>query len=135
MGFIWSNLDESSDRLRRKVFVVAGYLARQAAWAEIERQWLLRLEQECDPEPMRYFSSNEYLYLTGEFKRFRDPDRYPKPKGREAAKVVRDDLQQIMRASDAMGFGLGVNLKDYRDIRKVHGQERRLVLILTNRLM
>src|SRR5437667_8497211 len=114
MGFIWLSLDESSDRLRRKVFVVAGYLARQAAWTEIERQWTLRLEQECDPEPMRYFSTSECMYLTGEFRRFRDPEKYPKPKGRQAADTIRDDLQKIMRVSDEMGFALGINLKDYR---------------------
>ena len=53
MGFIWSVLDESSDRLQRKAFVVAGYLARQAAWADIERFWSRRLEQESDPRPKR----------------------------------------------------------------------------------
>jgi len=115
MGFIWSALDESSDRLQRKVYVVAGYLARQAAWTEIERQWTLRLERECDPEPMKYFSSSECMHLTGEFRRFR---KYPKPKGREAANAVREDLHQILRSANAMGFALGINLKDYRAMRK-----------------
>jgi hypothetical protein len=73
MGFIWAALDESSDRLQRKAFVVAGYLARQAAWADIERFWSRRLEQEADPRPMRYFSTQECLHLSGEFRRFRDP--------------------------------------------------------------
>ncbi len=118
MGFIWSSLDESSDRLRRKVFVVAGYLARQAEWTDIERQWMLRLERERDPEPIRYFSTSECMSLTGEFRRFHDLNKYPKPKGRQAANAVRDDLQQILRASNAVGFALGVNLKDYRDVRR-----------------
>jgi hypothetical protein len=118
MGFLWSALDESSDRAKRKMFVVAGYLARQAAWTDIERYWMLRLERESDPEPMKYFSTHECMYLTGEFKRFRDPIKYPKPKGRVAADAVRDDLNAILRSASAMGFGLGVNLKDYRDVRK-----------------
>ncbi len=118
MGFIWTALDESSDRAQRQMFVVAGYLARQEAWTEIERQWRLRLEQESDPEPMKYFSTHECMYLTGEFRRFRDPIRYPKPKGKIAANAVKDDLQGILRSASAIGFGLGVNLKDYRAVRK-----------------
>jgi hypothetical protein len=118
VGFIWIGLDESSDRLQRKVFVVAGYLARQSEWTEIERHWLRRLEQECNPVPMRYFSSSECAFLSGEFRRFRDATKYPKPKGRKAANAVRDDLEQILRASSAIGFVLGVNLKDYRAVRK-----------------
>src|SRR5580704_16866875 len=118
VGFIWIGLDESSDRLQRKVFVVAGYLDRQADWTEIERHWLRRLEQECDPAPMRSFSSSECSSLSGEFRRFRDETKYPKPEGRNAANAVRDDLLQILRASNARGFALGVNLKDYRAVRK-----------------
>lgn len=115
MGFLWASLDESADRQRRKVFVVAGYLARQASWTEIERQWMLRLEQECDPQPMKYFSSNECICLNGEFRRFR---KYPAAKGRQAADAVRDDLRQILRSADAVGFGMGVNMKDYRAVRR-----------------
>jgi hypothetical protein len=118
MGFIRAGLDEISDRLQCEVFVVAGYLARQAEWTEIERFWMRRLEQECDPKPMKYFSSQECRGLTGEFRRFRDPKKYPKPNGRIAADAVRDDLQGILRSSYAMGFGLGINLRDYRSVRK-----------------
>ncbi|HEX4426306.1 MAG TPA: DUF3800 domain-containing protein [Terriglobales bacterium] len=118
MGFLWTALDESSDRLQEKMFVVAGYLARQDEWTEIERQWMRRLGQESDPEPIRYFSTSECMYLTGEFKRFSDPKRYPKPNGKIAANSVRDDLMGILRASSTMGFALGINLKDYRAIRK-----------------
>jgi hypothetical protein len=115
MGFLWSSLDESSDRLKRKTFVVAGYLARQDEWTDIERHWLRRLEQECDPSPMKYFSTSECNYLTGEFRRFR---KFPKPKGREAANAVRNDLQMIMRSSSTIGLGLGIKLSEYRAIRK-----------------
>jgi hypothetical protein len=118
MGFIWIGLDESSDRLQRKVFVVAGYLARQEEWTEIERYWMRRLEQESDPRPMKYFSTSECMYLTGEFRRFRDPKKYPKPSGRIAANSIKDDLQGILKSSRAIGFALGVNLKDYRSVRK-----------------
>jgi hypothetical protein len=58
------------------------------------------------------------MSLTGEFRRFQDRLKYPKPKGREAANAIRDDLQQILRAANASGFGLGINLKDYRFVRR-----------------
>lgn len=111
MGFIWSSLDESHDRLKKRVFVVAGYIARQEEWTEIERHWLRRL----DRDGLNYFSTSECSYLTGEFRRFR---QYPKPKGKELANAVRDDLQLIMRSSSTMGLGLGIKLSDYRAIRK-----------------
>jgi hypothetical protein len=114
MGFIWIGLDQSSDRLQRQVFVVAGYLARQEEWTDIERHWMRRLDQES----MRYFSNHECMYLTGEFRRFRDPVKYPKPQGRLAANAIRDDLQGILMASSAIGFGLGVDLKQYRAVRR-----------------
>jgi hypothetical protein len=114
MGFIWAALDESSDRLQRQVFAVAGYLARQEEWTSIERHWVRRLERET----MNYFSNHECMSLTGEFRRFRDSAKYPKPQGRQAADAIRDDLQDILKASSAIGFGLGVDLKQYRAIRK-----------------
>jgi hypothetical protein len=58
------------------------------------------------------------MYLTGEFRRFKDPVKYPFPAGRQAANAIRDDLRQIMRTSNVRGFALGINLKDYRSVRK-----------------
>src|SRR6267142_2451141 len=118
MGFLWTGLDESADRERKHVFVVAGYLARQREWTEIERQWMLRLERENNPQPMKYFKSSECQRLTGEFARFRDKHKYPPPQGRIAANNVRDDLLGIMKSSRAVGFSVGVLLKDYRSIRR-----------------
>jgi len=118
MGFMWAALDESADREQKHVFVVAGYLSRQSNWTEIERKWVLRLERESDPEPMKYFSNSECISLSGEFARFRDKTKYPKPHGRLAADKIRDDLQDIMKEAPAAGFALGVLMKDYRTVRK-----------------
>src|SRR5258708_7838588 len=118
MGFIWAALEESADRERRHVFVVAGYLSRQQNWTEIERRWILRLEKESDPQPIKYFSNSECMSLSGEFARFHDGTKYPKPHGRLAADKIRDDLQGIMKEAPAAGLALGVLLNDYRTIRK-----------------
>jgi len=114
MGFMWTSLDESADKERKHVFVVAGYLARQRDWTEIERQWVLRLEKDS----IKYFSSSECMRLMGEFARFRNQDKYPKPSGRKAADKIRDDLQEIMKKTKAPGLALGLLLKNYRAMWK-----------------
>lgn len=119
MGFIWVPLDESTDKERRHVFVVAGYIARQSEWTEIERKWQLRLEK----ANMQYFKNSEYQRLSGEFAQFR---KYPKPQGRLEAKKLKDDLLGILQNAAAAGIAVGVLLKDYRSIRK--NQRARKVL-------
>lgn len=118
MGFLFSSFDESADRDRKHVFVVAGWAARQWEWYDIESKWMRRLERENDPEPMRYYSDKEWRSLTGQFERFKDIRKYPKPRGREAANKVRDDLSTILRTGMVAGFGFGILLKDYRAVRK-----------------
>ncbi len=56
--------------------------------------------------------------FAGEFARFRDKTKYPRPQGRAAADKIRDDLQDILKRAHASGFALGVLLRDYRAIRK-----------------
>ncbi|HEY1525053.1 MAG TPA: hypothetical protein VGH51_02345 [Candidatus Angelobacter sp.] len=114
VGFIWPALDESTDRERKHAFVVAGYLARQRDWTEAERKWMLRL----DKEEIKYFSSSECMSLSGEFKRFRDNDKYPRPEGRLAANKIRDDLLEIMKKEQVAGFALGLRLKEHRAMQK-----------------
>lgn len=116
MGLLCVGLDESTDQLQRNVFVVAGYLATQPDWCEIEHQWMQRLERQ--PSPISYFKTSEWKYLPGQFRQFRDQAAYPKPKGREAADAIKSDLEQIMRTSPVRGFGFGINLKDYRAVRR-----------------
>ena len=114
MGFMWPALDESSDREQKHAFVVAGYLARQRDWTEAERKWMLRLEK----EGIKYFSNSECTSLSGEFRRFRDKQKYPSPKGRLAANKIRDDLLEIMKKEQVAGFALGLRLKEHRAMQK-----------------
>ena len=48
-------------------------------------------------DEIEYFKSSEYKMLKGQFERFRS---LPIPEGRNAAKVVRDDLLKIIRSYD-----------------------------------
>lgn len=125
MGFMWPALDESTDKKQKLAFVVAGYLARQDDWTEIERLWMLRLEKESDPEPMKYFSNSECNWLTGEFARFR---KFPKPFGRQAANQVRSDLLEIVKKHPAFGFALGVGFKDYKAVRRKSARNKKVLL-------
>jgi hypothetical protein len=118
MAFLFSSFDESADKHREHVFVVAGWLGYQSEWWDIESKWVRRLEREDNPDPMKYYSDKEWRSLTGQFARFRDPNKYPRPKGRDAANKIRDDLSAILRTSPIAGFGLGILLKDYRAVRR-----------------
>ena len=89
---------------------------------------MLRLEKEADPAPMRYFSTSECNWLTGEFARFKDPNKYPKPLGRQAADKIRSDLLDIMKKNPAFGFALGVGFKDYRAVRRKSTRNKKVLL-------
>lgn len=128
MGFMWSALDESTDKKQKYGFVVAGYLARQEDWTEIERKWTLRLESESDPEPMKYFSTSECGFLSGQFARFRDPVKYPRPLGRQAADKIRLDLLEIVKNSPAYGCALGLGFNDYKAVRRKSERNRKVLL-------
>lgn len=112
--FVWSALDESSDRLQRDVYVVAGLLATSEDWFETERLWNRYLSS----KGLNHFRTSEYRGLKGEFAKYRDEAVYPKPRGREAAKEILDDLAQIVRTSPVVGIVLGMNLRGYRELRR-----------------
>ena len=114
LGFMWAALDESTDRERKYTFVVAGYLGRQNHWANAQRKWMRRLAE----DGLKYFSTNECMFLSGEFKKFRDNEKYPKPLGRLAANKIRDDLYNIMCDEYVAGYALGVRMKEWKAIRK-----------------
>jgi hypothetical protein len=112
--FIWTALDESTDRLQRHAYVVSGLLTTQKNWSEIERAWNKRLGQ----DGLAYFKTSEYRGLNGQFSKFRDRNLYPPPAGRKAAQEILCDLELILRSEDLIGLSLAVNLRDYRKARR-----------------
>jgi uncharacterized protein DUF3800 len=112
--FVWTGMDESVDRLQKHAYIVAGILTSQANWSRIERAWNKRLKQ----DGLDYFKTSEYRGLNKQFAKFRDGNVYPRPAGRAAAKEVLTDLALILKSENHIGLGMGLNLSDYRNIRK-----------------
>jgi hypothetical protein len=66
----------------------------------------------------KVFSLYEYYSLRGQFAIFRDPQKYPKPNGSEAAKALHDDLEAILRDSSVVGVGVAIPLRLYHWCRE-----------------
>jgi hypothetical protein len=107
-------IDDCSDQKQEEIVAVGAVIASHRNWGPIRKKWNMRLRQ----AGLKYFRSTEYFSLRGQFDVFRDPKKYPKPKGSEAAKVLRDDLEAILRDSSAVvGIGFAIPLRLYRWFR------------------
>lgn len=112
--FIWTAIDESTDRYQKHAYVVAGLLTSQQNWSSIERAWKKRLEK----DGLTFFKTSEYRGLNGQFSKFKNENLYPKPSGRKAAQEILSDLQLILRSEDIVGLSVAINLEDYRKARR-----------------
>jgi hypothetical protein len=106
-------IDDSADEKKQTVAVAGAFLGDYQQWKKLIQPWRKRLKQ----DGIQYFRSTEYNSLRGEFFRYRDEQKYPKPKGSEAAKTVRDDLEDIIRLSGIRGFAHCVPLEMYQQTR------------------
>jgi hypothetical protein len=106
-------IDDSADEKHKTVAVAGAFLGNHKQWKKLVREWRARLRG----EGIRYFRSTEYYSLRGEFERYRDPVKYPKPKGSEAAKSFRDDLESIIKESGIRGFAHCIPLEMYQEVR------------------
>jgi hypothetical protein len=104
-------IDDSSDEKQQIVMIAGALMGTHKQWRAVTQAWRKRLKQ----DGLRYFRSTEYFSLRGEFERFRDPVRYPKPKGSESAKKLRDDLEAILQ-TQVLGLGCVIPIKDLRDV-------------------
>jgi hypothetical protein len=95
-------IDDSADRNREKVIISACLIGDTAMWSALVRPWKAKLAE----NNLQYFKSSECGTLSGEFSAFRSVANYPKPKGREAADKIRDELDQLIKNSEVMGIGV-----------------------------
>ena len=106
-------IDDSWDG-RREVAVTAGcYIGYYSEWRKLRDAWRKRLKA----DGLEYFRSTEYYSLQGEFLRFRDPVRFPKPTGAEAASRLRSDLFQIISQTNIGGMAVSMPLAMYEEVR------------------
>ena len=103
-------IDDSKDKHQDKVFVAAGFVGSKDSWGSLQREW-----KKCRlVHGIEYFKTSEYKMLTGEFAKFK---AYPKPEGRNRAKIVKDDLQRIANSHRSiLGVAIAVKVEDYRKV-------------------
>jgi hypothetical protein len=106
-------IDDSSDEKQEDVVTAGAVIAAHGDWQPVTKKWNARLRQ----DGLAYFRSAEYYALRGQFERFRDPIKYPKPTGSQAAKKLRDDLEAILKDAPVVGIGVAIPLKLYREFR------------------
>ena len=113
LGMIFTSfLDDSKDANQSKMFVSAGFLGDKDDWGSLRAQWD-RVLRESEIE---YFKSSEYNHLDGEFARFRTA-AYPPPSGRNAAKEIKDRLQQLVKNHPSIrGVGVFVIVEDFNKV-------------------
>lgn len=86
-------IDDSSDEKREIVMIAGALMGTHKQWSELRRRWMVCLRH----YGIRYFRSTEYNSLRGEFEIFRDRVKYPKPKGSDTARALRDELEAIVK--------------------------------------
>jgi hypothetical protein len=105
-------LDDSKDWKQEKVSVCAGFLGNKERWSSLTGTW-----NEClKRHRIDYFKTSEYKMMKGQFEQFRALD---KPKGREKAQLIKNELQHIVKNHRRViaGVGVAVNIQAYRKVQ------------------
>lgn len=111
-------IDDSADE-RREKFVIAGALfgKKQDLYA-FGKTWKKALRA-CPS--ISSFHGKELRTLSGEFRQFRDANRWPPPTGSAAANAKRDKLQEVIKCSQGVvALGVGVLVPDYQRVKASH---------------
>ena len=106
-------IDDSADETHERVVLVGCYLGTEDDWGEVVRLWDRRLKN----DGIEYFRSTEYYSLTGQFFRYLDRKKYPKPEGSNAARKLRDDLDVIISTSRIVGTAVCIPVAVYKEVR------------------
>lgn len=106
-----SHIDESSDGKQEEVFCVGGLLTHPQHLAAMQDAWTERLRS---PDEIDYFRATECKGVHGAFFELRK--KYGS--GAQAvADKIRADLEAILLSHHWIGFGIGILIPDYREIR------------------
>lgn len=114
MAFWKVFIDDSADQHKKK-FVVAGiFVAKLATWQKFQKKW----NQECRNVPrIKYFHGKELRSFSGEFRQFLDKKKWPGSTGGDAAYAKRDRLRDVVESFPIAGFGVGLYVPVYEEIR------------------
>ena len=104
-------MDDSTDKKRERIFVVAGFLAFSDDIFEAERHWKARVNS----GGLDYFRTNECHTLTGEF------EKLVLKHGCDGARRIADellaDLWLIVKSADLFGFCFLGPIQDYNTVQ------------------
>jgi hypothetical protein len=106
-------MDDSADQKQERVVTAGAYVGFYHQWKWLVERWRKRLKREGIP----FFHTTAYYSLRDEFAIYRDPVKYPIPKGKEAAKRLLDDLEGIIHESEVMGIAICIPMEVYSDVR------------------
>jgi hypothetical protein len=104
-------IDDSADQKREIIMAAGALIAKDKDWGELSRKWRQRLKR----DGLQYFKAVEYRGLRDQFSVFTDAVRYPKPKGREAAKALHDDLEGIIKQFPIIALAVIIPLPEYKE--------------------
>jgi hypothetical protein len=103
-------MDESADEKMREVLVVTAVIGRTENWQLFEDAWYAALGSE-----IIYFHSKEFTALDGEFRKFRNKEKYPPPAGRQAAQRIVSQLEDVLLSQNFGRMAIGISMADYAD--------------------
>jgi len=105
-------IDDSADERQERVVIAGSFVGLLAQWRKFRKEWKRAL---ADGGGLRYFRSTEYYSLRGEFERFRDRKKFPKPFGSEAAKHLRSNLHKIIGNCGIVGMATCIPIPMYQN--------------------
>ena len=104
-------MDDSADKKRERIFVVAGFLGRAAVMFEAERHW----KERVNADGLDYFRTTDCNTLTGEFGKLVTIHGWQR--AREIADALLSDLWLIVRSADLGGFCFLGPMPDYNAVQ------------------
>jgi len=107
-------IDDSADERQEKVVIAGAFMGRFGQWTELKTQWRRRLRR----EGIEYFRSTEYNSLRGQFEKYRDRVKYPKPLGSKAASLLRDELEAIVTKIKLSGVAVCIDIPLYNSFKQ-----------------
>jgi hypothetical protein len=118
MGKFWKVcLDDTCDEKRQDYICAGSLVGTNDGWNRFNKEWRRALKS---PPSIDYFHGKEVPKLSGQFAQFRNKGLYPDPAGMDAAVAKRALLQQVIKDSSLVAFGVGVLVPEYNRIREEH---------------
>lgn len=106
-------IDDSADQKQQEVVVAGSFIGGFGQWSRLKPKWNRTLRR----ENVSPFRSTEYYSLRGQFEKYRDPIAYPKPKGSDAARNLRDQLESIVIEAKVVGWAVCVSIPIWNKVR------------------